>query len=104
MFARRSLLSLLLVALILPAASAQDSPGSGEESARKPSALGVRQERVKRMMKSLDDKFKELAAALEKAEPERAKKLISALQQSKQLLIEKRMDEIIRLLVSNGIN
>src|SRR5688572_9710625 len=55
------------------------------------SPLGVRQQRVERMMEDLDRKFKSLAQTLEKTEPERAKRLVDTLQQSKQMLIQPRM-------------
>lgn len=70
--------------------------GDSEEGGvkRKTSALGVRQDHVKRMMQDLEQKFVDLARTLEKTEPAQAKRLIQALQQSKETLIENRMGKI----------
>ncbi|MEM6472363.1 MAG: hypothetical protein AAF802_22565 [Planctomycetota bacterium] len=62
------------------------------------SPLGVRQQRVKRMMQTLDRKFQDLAAKLRETEPEQAELLIKAYQQSQERLIEERMSEISTLL------
>ena len=58
------------------------------------SPLGIRQQRVKRMMQELDRKFQDLAQKLQATEPEQAKLLIKAFQQSRERLIEQRMEEI----------
>lgn len=71
-----------------------------KESSIQASALGVRQQRVKRMMQSLDRKFQDLAQKLRKTEPEQAELLIKAFQQSQERLIETRMSEISKLLDS----
>jgi hypothetical protein len=106
---RRLLLAASLLALLaLPAAApsysqeAADPAAEGENSAEAPrvrlSPLGVRQQRVERMMEDLDRKFKSLAATLEKSEPERAKRLVETLQQSKQMLIQQRMAQVVTML------
>jgi len=64
----------------------------------KTSPLGVRQQRVKRMMQTLDRKFQDLAQKLQEKEPEQAELLIKAFQQSQERLIEGRMSEISKLL------
>jgi len=69
-----------------------------KEEKRKPSGLGVRQARVERMMEDVERKFKELSQTLQEAEPERAKRLIETLHQSKEMLIQKRMSEITGML------
>jgi hypothetical protein len=63
-----------------------------------PSALGVRQQRVERMMNDLEQKFINLSQKLKASEPERADRLIETLQEAKQLLIQKRMGDISDLL------
>lgn len=100
------LLALAACSLVLltpvSAVLAQPAEGAGQESpeASRPklSPLGVRQQRVERMMEDLDRKFKSLAQTLEKSEPERAKRLVDTLQQSKQLLIQQRMAQIVAML------
>jgi uncharacterized protein YjbJ (UPF0337 family) len=62
------------------------------------SALGVRQQRVKRMLLELDRKFAEIAEKLKAEQPEQAEKLDQAFKQSKEMLLEQRMDEITRML------
>jgi len=87
---------LLVMAMQAAALTAAEEP---EEPLAKPtSALGVRQDHVKRMMQDLEQKFVDLARTLEKTEPAQAKRLIDALGQSKQTLIENRMGQIAALL------
>jgi hypothetical protein len=62
------------------------------------SALGVRQERVKRMLKELEGKSAELSRKLREEQPDQADKLDSAFKQSKELLLEQRMDDITTML------
>ena len=62
------------------------------------SPLGVRQQRVERMVEDLERKFKSLKLAIQEKEPERAERLQQALNKAKELLLEKRMDEVTRLL------
>ncbi|MED5457308.1 MAG: hypothetical protein VX428_07340 [Verrucomicrobiota bacterium] len=64
----------------------------------KKSPLGVRQQRIKRMIVELEAQFSELARALQKENPEQAEKLVEAFKSSKEMLLEKRMDEITELL------
>ena len=68
-----------------------------------PSALGVRQQRVERMMNDLEQKFINLSQKLKASEPERANRLIETLQEAKQLLIQKRMGDISDLLGSTNL-
>ncbi len=62
------------------------------------SPLGVRQQRVTRMMGELERRFLALAKSLEQSEPERAAKLVKAFEESKSLLVEQRMSQIAGLL------
>ena len=64
----------------------------------KKSPLGVRQQRIKRMIVELEIQFSELARMLQKDHPEQAEKLVDAFKSSKEMLLEKRMDEITELL------
>src|SRR5262245_30699662 len=90
----------MLVAIVIGAlpwigfASAQDNPPlSGGTS-----PLGVRQQRVERMMEDLDRKFKSLQLALQQTEPERAERLKTTLDKAKEMLVQKRMGDITKLL------
>lgn len=60
--------------------------------------LGVRQQRVERMMEDLDRKFQALARGLQETEPDRAKRLKETLDKAKEMLVQKRMGDITRLL------
>jgi hypothetical protein len=60
--------------------------------------LGVRQQRVERMMEDLERKFRELQKAIGENEPERAKRLEETYQKAKELLIQQRMGEITKML------
>ena len=62
------------------------------------SPLGVRQQRVTRMMGELERRFLALAKSLEQSEPERSAKLVKAFEESKSLLVEQRMSQIASLL------
>jgi hypothetical protein len=62
------------------------------------SPLGIRQQRVERMMEDLERKFKTLKLALQQNEPERAERLQQTLNRAKELLIQKRMGDVTRLL------
>jgi len=82
-----------------PVAAQQGTNGDGEpDGDQAVSPLTPRQQRVNRMMRSLESKFLSLAQTLEKTEPERAERLVKAFQQSKELLIEKRMAAIVQML------
>src|SRR5262245_11146463 len=62
------------------------------------SPLGVRQQRIERMMDDLQEKFKSLKLALQQNEPQQAERLQLALNRAKELLIQKRMGDVARLL------
>ena len=97
MFSRSTSIRLCLLSAILIGASAfADDEKTAKQD--KSSPLGVRQQRVKRMMQTLERKFQDLAEKLRKTEPEQAEILIKAFQQSQERLIEKRMAEISKLL------
>jgi hypothetical protein len=83
--------SLLLLAGL---AAAQDTP----LTASAPSPLGIRQQRVERMMADLEQKFKGLKLALLQTEPQRAERLQQTLNRAKELLIQKRMTDVTLLL------
>jgi hypothetical protein len=74
--------------------AAQESPPAAGGA----TPLGIRQQRVERMMEDLERKFKSLTLALQQAEPERALRLQTTLNKAKELLIQKRMAEITQLL------
>src|SRR5262245_2106334 len=74
-------------------ALAQDSPAAAGVS-----PLGVRQQRVERMMEEAERKLVALKLAIQTTEPERAERLTQALHRAKELLVQKRMDEMVRLL------
>ncbi|RZO14346.1 MAG: hypothetical protein EVB09_09095 [Verrucomicrobiaceae bacterium] len=82
----------------------QESPqvdsslGLQETEEIKKTPLGVRQQRIKRMIVELENQFSELARTLQKDNPEQAEKLVDAFKSSKEMLLEKRMDEITELL------
>ena len=57
-------------------AQADDTAATGVTKKTQRSGLGVRHQRVERMMEDLERKFTKLAQALQEAEPERADRLI----------------------------
>jgi len=69
-----------------------------EKQEIKKTPLGVRQQRIKRMIVELEIQFSELARMLQTDHPEQAEKLVDAFKSSKEMLLEKRMDEITELL------
>src|SRR5262245_5018174 len=75
-------------------ASAQEPPPTSGGT----SPLGIRQQRVERMMEDLERKFKTLKLSLQQNEPERAERLQQTLNRAKELLIQKRMGDVTRLL------
>src|SRR5687767_5868964 len=82
---------------------AATSPGSAFAQESPPlsggtTPLGVRQQRVERMMEDLDRKFKSLQIALNKTEPDRAERLKTTLDKAKEMLVQKRMGDITKLL------
>lgn len=60
--------------------------------------LGARQEHVRRMVREFDDKLMELARELEQSQPEQVHRLVAALSQSKESLLERRMAKTAELL------
>ena len=71
-------------------------PGStpAAQDAKRISAVGAQQQRVQKMMRDLEEKFARLANMLKKTEPEKAARLLKALNQTKQSLIRHRMKQI----------
>ena len=65
--------------------------------------LGVRQRLVERKMVELETKLTVIAEKLREKEPERAKLLVAAYQQSKEQLITKKMAKISGLLDNNQL-
>ncbi len=85
---------LLALGLLAAALPAQEPPPLTSGT----TPLGIRQQRVERMMEDLERKFKSLKLALQQNEPERAERLQQTLNKAKELLIQKRMGDITRLL------
>lgn len=86
----------LIAGLVLPAALwSQEAPATPPAGT---TPLGVRQQRVERMMEELERKFRTLRQAIEKNEPDRAKRLEETYNKAKELLIQQRMGEITKLL------
>jgi hypothetical protein len=92
-FAIAPLIACLLSGMLLLSAQERPSPAPSGVS-----PLGIRQQRVERMMEELDRKFKSLKLALQENEPERAERLQQTLNKAKELLIQKRMGDITQLL------
>lgn len=82
---------------VKPAPAAPAAPAEKIDSA----SASIRQERVISMMTELEEKFIKLASTLEKTEPEQAKKLRTALNKSKQELIQPRMKTIVEKMKAN---
>jgi len=97
--------SLLVIALLLAAFSlpVPTIANDGKTDAAKAGAdsVAIRQDRVVHMMVELEEKFRSLASALEKTEPEQAKRLIAALNKSKQELIQPRLKTIVDKMKTN---
>jgi hypothetical protein len=93
-FTRLAAPLLLLAALCPVALFSQEAAPTAPE----PSPLGVRQQRVARMMQELERSFLALAKSLEESEPDRAARLVKAFEESKTLLVEPRMQQIVDLL------
>ena len=89
---------LSLTALSAHVEAQQDGPPKAAATDSGKSSLGVRQQRVARMMNDLEVRFRALARKLEQNEPERAARLIKAFEESRKLLIERRMTEIVAML------
>ena len=94
----------LRIALVAPVFALSCLAGIGAAQQAAPpqpagvSPLGIRQQRVERMMEELERKFKSLKLALQQNEPERAERLQLTLNKAKELLIQKRMTDITKLL------
>lgn len=94
MHVRGNFAVLLVIASLFASATGQETtPTSGGVS-----PLGVRQQRVERMMEDLDRKFKSLQLGLQQTEPERAERLKQTLDKAKEMLVQKRMGDITKLL------
>ena len=78
------------------------APATAQDADATP--LGVRQERVRQMMKELEERFIKLAMALETAEPEQAAKLKTAMEEAKKALIETRMATIAEKLNASDLD
>lgn len=92
----RAITWMLIAGIVLPlAASAQESPGTPPAGT---TPLGVRQQRVERMMEELERKFRTLRQSIEANEPDRAKRLEATYNKAKELLLQQRMGEITKLL------
>lgn len=80
--------------------SAQDTSESAleEASTDATSSLGVRQQRIGRMMSDLERKLTRLADSLQENEPGRAEKLRRTLEESRDLLMQERMRGIVGML------
>ena len=89
-----SVLSIVVLQGCWASLLAQDSPPLPLPS----SPLSIRQQRVERLVKELEQKFKSLTLAIQEKEPERAERLQHALNKARELLLERRMAEVTRLL------
>src|SRR5687768_13246323 len=83
-----------LVSLLALSVIGQETPPTSGGT----TPLGVRQQRVERMMEDLDRKFKSLQLGLQQTEPERAKRLKETLGKAKEMLVQKRMGDVTKLL------
>jgi hypothetical protein len=79
--------------IVVSSVAAQEAPPAAPDS-----PLGVRQQRVARLMQEVERSFLALAKSLEATEPEKAARLVKAFEESKSLLVEQRMREIVNLL------
>ena len=84
----------------VPAISQEVPPAASGDASAAPSEtpLGVRQQRIKRMVVDLERQFTELARSLQEEYPEQAEKLVEAFKLSKEMLLERRIDEISEML------
>lgn len=73
------------------------------DESSKETALSIRQQRALHLLNELERKFTTLANSLEATEPERAERLIRALQESKRLLLSDRMDSVTGLLLEDTV-
>jgi len=95
---RSGRLTRLAVLLVITACGGFSPAQESAPESPEPSPLGVRQQRVVRMMQQLESRFLALAKSLEETEPERAARLVKAFEESKTLLVEARMRQIVSLL------
>ncbi|MEZ5303281.1 MAG: hypothetical protein R3F11_21960 [Verrucomicrobiales bacterium] len=90
-----------------PRALAQDDPApeaaEANAAADQASPLGVRQERVRRMLGDLEKALTELSRKLEAEEPDQAARLRTAFQKAKEYLLGSRMEEIAALLNASAL-
>jgi hypothetical protein len=93
---RLRLLAALCVGVSLSTFAWSDDPAPPPQAGASP--IGVRQQRVARMMQDLERRLLALARTLEESEPERAARLVKAFEESKNLLVEQRMQQITKLL------
>lgn len=91
LFHWKSVVSAASISLILVA-----SANARQDSDRR-SELGLRQKLVERRMSELENKLTVIADRLREKEPERAALLVAAYQQSKELLITRKMAEVSEL-------
>jgi hypothetical protein len=84
------------LALIVSGAWTQEPPAS--DDAQRRSELGQRQRQIERKMEELETKFQLIAQRLERDDPQRAQRLVEALNQAKDKLILKKMSDVTALL------
>jgi DNA repair exonuclease SbcCD ATPase subunit len=91
----------IVASAVLVVVATGQEPAAAKPASETPAGttpLGVRQQRVERMMEELERKFRTLRQAIEKNEPDRAKRLEETYNKAKELLIQQRMGEITKLL------
>lgn len=93
-----TLVGAVLLALCPVDLPAADIPDADDPAVAQESPLGARQRRIKRMVVDLERQFTELARGLQKEYPEQAERLVEAFKASKEMLLEKRMDDITEML------
>jgi hypothetical protein len=76
------------------AAAAKETPATSAGN----TPLGVRQQRVERLMEDLERKFRTLQQAIGESEPERAQKLKETYEKAKEMLLQQRMGDITKML------
>ena len=92
-------MAVLISAVTLGSLNAQDD----KTKSKLRTELGIRQRLVERKMVELETKLTVIAERLREKEPERAKLLVAAYQQSKEQLITKKMAAISGLLDNNQL-
>jgi hypothetical protein len=81
-----------------PAATPATSSPAGATTPTGATPLGVRQQRVERLMEDLERKFRTLQQAIGESEPERAAKLKETYEKAKEMLLQQRMGDITKML------